>query len=117
MSNNDLIDSDVQYKRAHHQKSIRAAFYWYTGEVPRLAPGDLAGARAFLQKLQEARHVCKPLTSSEHSRLTKLITKWTARANGTDPRFMVKGTRRGALTNQEKERLYKLGWTPNSNRS
>lgn len=103
-------DADAAYKAAHHQQSIRAAFYWYTGEAPSCGPGDLGKAKEYLQRLVEARNRCAPLTPSEHTRLTKLIQKWTLRAAGKDIRFMVMGTSRGAPTAQQKHRMQQLGW-------
>ena len=93
---------------------MRASFYWYTGELPQVAPRDYAACRAIVAKLQQARHKCAPLTKSEHSRLTKLINRWEHRASGLDQRFNVVGTKPGALTIHETDRLTRLGWTPRS---
>lgn len=111
-SGQELLDSDYAYKRAHNGRSLRAAYTWYIGTSPIIAPRDYAACRQYLETLKRARTVCAPLTSSEHYRLTQLIRKWTRRARGLDPRFNVVGTRPGALTNTERERLLKLGWVP-----
>lgn len=109
---NYLTESDQQYRDAHRQP-LRANFYWYTGDIPVVRPRDYKTARAILHKLEGARVVCAPLTSSEHTRLTNLIAKWKRRAAGQCPRFNVVGTRPGALTQAQRDRLLKLGWYPN----
>lgn len=111
-SNLELLDSDQAYKDSHGGTHLRAAFYWFTGDIPQVAARDFKTARMIVQKLEEARIACAPLTSSEHSRLTRLIQKWTDRAAGRDLRFNVRGTKPGALSAAERQRLQQLGWVP-----
>jgi hypothetical protein len=111
-SNQELLDSDYQYKEAHGGQPLRANYWWFIGDIPEVRARDFNTCRQIVEKLEQARIECAPLTSSEHSRLTQLIKKWSHRAAGEDQRFNVRGTKRGALTNAEKERLQKLGWVP-----
>jgi hypothetical protein len=62
-SNQDLIDFDLQHKRAHGNKPLRANFYWFTGELPVVKARDFKTARIIVNKLMEARIRCAPLTS------------------------------------------------------
>lgn len=111
-SNQELLDSDTLFRQTHPAQKLRANFYHYIGDIPQVAPRDYATCRQIVTRLQEARTVCAPLTSSEHSKLTYLINRWEHRASGMDQRFNVVGTRPGALTTTQRERMLKLGWFP-----
>lgn len=76
----------------------RTARYWpmLGGQAPRCAPGDFRAAAAFV-RLIEAAIDRGGWTLAESRNLRKLYDVWSARANGTDPRFDAVGNGAGRL--------------------
>ncbi len=83
----------------------RKGAYWpLLGLPPVLAPGDRAGARGFIARLQRVREA-GGWSHSDRTYLAELERIWQRRADGEDLRFMVAGTRPGRLPRDVEQQL------------
>lgn len=101
-------------RRTGRPVNLPAAFYAWTGAIPRnISPGNHERAGAVVRQLKFAKTMCHgsyALTRNEHTRLSRLITKWERRAQGGDKRFEVMGTKPGRPTKEEQARLDRAGY-------
>lgn len=82
----------------------RAAYWAFTGPAPECTPGDTLTAQRFYRKVLAAIEQ-GGWTRSERAALYDLEKKWGPRARGTDPRFMIAGTKGGRLDAAAEERI------------
>ncbi len=85
----------------------RACYFAELGDSPSLEAGDRAGAKRFLMRLEVVIDR-GGWSTSERNRLYRLRDKWQRRAAGTDPRFMIAGTKPGRLSAEQEYDLARV---------
>jgi hypothetical protein len=90
----------------------QSAYRAEIGEMPECGPGDHDKAESYWLKIcralemQEGDRGC--WTPAENNRLHMLERKWRARKDGLDPWFEMKGTWKGRLAGEEREKFEEL---------